>query len=110
MSAEEKRANPRSSRKIILEVEANGVSKDVSPWTLVTTQNFSASGVLFTFDHAIPAGTKFHVKIHFPEKAIGCEALVHRALPGFRQPLVNVAASLQGLASADREFIQNHIV
>lgn len=105
----EKRSYRRIAKKIVLRVESNGKSKEISPWTLVTTQNFSAGGVLFTYDKKISEGTKLHLKMHFPDRAIGCDAVVHRTLPGAQEPLVNVAASLEGLNPMDKEIIESYI-
>jgi hypothetical protein len=108
--ASDKREYPRSERKVVLEVapKDGGLGSVASHWTLVTSKNISAGGVLFTFDRVLDQGTALDFSIHFPEKTIRCAGIVHRTSPAAHQPLVNVAARLEGFRRGDREFIEQY--
>ena len=104
-----KRQYPRLNKKVVLQVAPQGGKESVlSHWTLVTAKNISAGGVLFTYDRTLNTGTPLTFTIHFPEKTIRCEGIVHRTSPAEHQPLVNVAARLEGFHDGDREFIERY--
>ena len=105
----EKRKYPRIDKKVVLRVAPQGEKETVSPhWTFVTSKNISVGGVLFTYDRPLDKGAVLSFKIHFPEKTIQCSGVVYRTNPSDIQPLVNIAAKLEGLASLDREFIEKY--
>lgn len=105
----EKRKHRRLSQKFILKVAPQGQEAGVSSqWTIVTSKNISAGGVLFTYDRRLAPGTPLTFKIHFPEKTLDCSGVVYRTSPSALQPLVSVAAKLDGLGLSDREFIEQY--
>lgn len=109
MSDSDKRQFPRLDKKFVLQVAPRGEEEGTaSRWTLVTSKNISAGGVLFTYDRTLNTGTPLTFTIHFPEKTIRCAGVVHRTAPAGREPLVNIAARLEGFGSGDREFIERY--
>lgn len=107
LSSAEKRKHVRLEKKFVLRVAARGEEETVSTqWTLVTSKNISAGGVLFTYDRPLDDGTALHFKIHFPKKTIECSGVVRRTNPTGLEPLVSVAARLDDLSRLDREFIE----
>ncbi len=111
LSPTEKRKDLRLEKKFVLRVAAQGEEETISTqWTLVTSKNISAGGVLFTYDRPLDNGTSLHFKIHFPKKTIECSGIVRRTSPTGLKPLVSVAARLNGLSFLDREFIKQFSV
>ena len=109
-SGSEKRKDRRLDKKVVLKVYQKGKPEAIpSEWTLVTSKNISAGGVLFTYDQALDKGTPLNFKIHFPERTIDCAGVVYRTHPGSLEPLVNVAAKLENLNRGDREFIERYL-
>jgi hypothetical protein len=105
----DKRQFRRLDKKFVLRVAPKGERETISPdWTIVTSKNISAGGVYFTYDRALNHGTPLSFKIHFPEKTIDCKGTVYRTSPSPFQPLVNVAAKLEGLGHTDRDFIEQY--
>ena len=104
----EKRKYQRISKKFVLEVAAEGATADAKDWTLVTSRNLSAGGVLFTYDRPLKEGTPLAFTIHFPDHAINCKGQVYRASPGERKPFVSIAASLEGLGQRERDFLEKN--
>ena len=103
----ENRKHPRMNRKVVLRVAPQGEEQTISKqWTLVTSKNISAGGVLFTYDRPLDTGTALQFNIHFPKKTIQCSGTVRRTNPSALEPLVNVAARLENLDRLDREFIE----
>ena len=106
----EKRKYRRINQKFVLTVAADGTSAIAPEWTLVTCQNLSAGGVLFTYDRTLKAATPLAFKIHFPDRrSIDCNGKVFRTSPRSEKPLVSVAASLEGLGMNDREYIERYV-
>ena len=111
LSPTEKRKHVRLEKKFVLRVAAQGEEETVSTqWSLVTSKNISAGGVLFTYNRALEDGALLHFKIHFPKKMIECSGVVRRTNPTGLAPLVSVAARLNDLSSPDREFIERYSV
>ena len=109
LSPTEKRSSPRLEKKVVLRVAPQGEEETVSmSWTLVTSKNISAGGVLFTYDRPLEDGTVLNFKIHFPNKTIACSGSVKRTNPTGLDPLVSVAAKLDDLSRSDREFIEQY--
>lgn len=109
-SQPDKRKYHRINKKFVLRVAADGTSAIAPEWTLVTSQNLSAGGVLFTYDRALKAGTSLAFKIHFPDhRSIDCNGKVFRVSARSEKPLVSVAASLEGLGERDRDFIEQYV-
>ena len=107
----DKREHRRLDKKFVLKVAPEGEKQIVSrQWTLVTSKNISAGGVLFTYDRRLREGTPLTFNIHFPKKTIDCAGVVRRSSPSSVQPLVNIAARLDGLSGIDREFIEQYAV
>lgn len=105
----DKREYPRLNKKVVLQVAPRGEQETASSqWTLVTTKNISAGGVMFTYNRSLNEGTPLTLSIHFPEKTIRCAGVVHRTSPSLRVPLVQVAARLEGFHNGDREFIERY--
>ena len=105
----DKRKHPRLDKKFVLRVSPEGAEETTtSQWTLVTSKNISAGGVMFTYDRALEKGTPLAFKIYFPHKTIHCSGVVHRTHPSVLEPLVNIAAKLEGFGQAEREFIESH--
>ena len=105
----DKRKHPRLDKKFVLRVSPEGSEETTTTqWTLVTSKNISAGGVMFTYDKPLETGTPLAFKIYFPHKTIRCSGVVHRTHPSVLQPLVNIAAKLEGFAQADRDFIESH--
>ncbi len=107
----DKREYRRLDKKFVLKVAPEGETHTVShQWTLVTSKNISAGGVLFTYDRRLREGTLLTFRIHFPKRTIDCAGVVRRSSPSAIQPLVNIAARLDGLSGDDREFIEQYSV
>ena len=105
----DKREHRRLDKKFVLRVAPKGERETITPeWTIVTSKNISAGGVLFTYDRQLHAGTPLTFKIHFPEKTIDCAGTVYRTSPSALQPLVHVAAKLEDLGKVEREFIEQY--
>ena len=104
----EKRKYQRINKKFVLEVAADGATSDARDWTLVTTRNMSAGGVLFTYDRALKSGTPLVLTIHFPDHVVSCKGRVNRATPSEDKPFVSVAASLEGLGPREVDFLQKN--
>ena len=104
----EKRKHGRTGKKIQLKVsleERNGVPE----WTIATSKNISASGILFGYNRRLERGTPLYLRIHFPDQAIDCTATVRRTVPGAIEPLSDVAVTMKGLEKKDRELLVSHI-
>ena len=109
LAVEEKRKHDRIDKKVLLRVSMR--EKDGAPeWTIVTSKNISASGVLFGFNQKLDRGTPLYLRIHFPDHAIDCTATVRRSVPGAQMPLTDVAVSLKGLERSDRDLIESHVI
>ena len=105
----EKRKHDRMDKKMLLRVSMQ--EKDGAPeWTIATSKNISASGVLFGYNRRLERGTPLYLRIHFPDHAIDCTATVRRTSPGVLEPLTDVAVSLKGLEKKDKAIIEGHIV
>ena len=103
----EKRRHQRTDRKFVLRVaDSNTQSKE---WTLVTSKNLSAGGVMFTYDKELKEGTPLDFTIYFPDHAVDCKGQVYRTSSADLQPLVSVAASIEGLPEKDREFLARNV-
>ena len=108
LATAEKRKHDRIDKKILLRVSLQ--EKDGAPeWTIVTSKNISASGVLFGYNRRLERGTPLYLRIHLPDHAIDCTATVRRTSPGALEPLTDVAVTLKGLEKNDRELIQKHV-
>jgi hypothetical protein len=106
MAGDDHRAATRVHRRLILRVAVAG---DLPlRWSHVTIQNFSASGVFFTYDRIVTVGSLLHFKIDFPSRIIECKGRVRRVLGEglFR----GVGASFEGLDPDDNDFIDEFIV
>ena len=107
LAVAEKRKHDRIDKKILLRVSMQ--EKDGAPeWTIVTSKNISASGVLFGYNKKLERGTPLYLRIHFPDHAIDCTATVRRTSPGIQEPLMDVAVSLKGLEKKDKQVIEAH--
>ena len=106
----EKRKHQRINRKFVLKVAAEGDSPVTRDWTLVTTKNMSAGGVMFTYDRTLREGTPLDFTIFFPDHSVKCKGQVNRIVSAEAQPLVNVAASIEGLLEKDLEFLTRNAV
>ena len=108
VALDDKRKHVRSDKKILLRVapQKDGTAPQ---WTIVSSKNISASGLLFGFDRALTRGTPLVVRFHFPSRDIDCNATVQRSAPGQLQPLTEVAISLKGLEKEERDFIQKFV-
>ena len=104
-SSNEKRKHQRIDKKFVLRVDAEGASSVAKGWTLVTSQNLSAGGVLFTYDRVLKKGTPLNFTIFFPDHSVKCKGEVHRSVAAAQEPLVDVAASIEGLPQKDLDFI-----
>ena len=104
--AEEKRSSPRIHKSFILRAAIFG-DKPLR-WSYVTIRNLSSSGALFTFDRPVKVGTLLHFKIDFPDRVIECMGRVSR-LAGVREGFPDVGASFEGIAPADRTYIDGII-
>ena len=108
LATAEKRKHDRINKKVLLRVSMQ--EKDGAPeWTIVTSKNISANGVLFGFNKKLDRGTPLYLRIHFPDHAIDCTATVRRTNPGLVEPLTDVAVALKGLERPDRELIESHV-
>ena len=104
----DKRQHPRMDKTVVLQVATPAAHlSTMTEWTLVTSKNISAGGVLFAYDRSLEEGTPLAISIHFPKKTIHCEGVVHRTSPSSNKPLVNVAARLVGFRNNDRDFIES---
>ena len=111
LSPTEKRKHLRLEKKFVLRVATQGEEETVSTqWTLVTSKNISAGGVLFTYNRPLNDGERLQFKIHFPKRTIECSGVVRRTIPTGLEPLVSVAAGLSDLSRVDREFIEQYSV
>ena len=109
ISSDDRREHRRLDRKVVLKVvPKDGPEKVAEEWTIVTSKNISAGGVMFTYDRKLAQGTPLTFRIHFPERTIDCTGVVYRSNPSSLQPLVNVAAKLENLCRGDREFIERY--
>ena len=108
LALEEKRKHTRTDKKILLRVasQQNGAAPQ---WTIVSSKNISAGGLLFGYDRELERGTPLYVRIHFPNRAIDCNATVRRSTPGIYGPLTDVAISLKGLEREEKDFIQSFV-
>ena len=108
LAVADKRKHERIDKKILLRVSLS--EKDGAPqWTIVTSKNISASGILFGYNQKLDKGTPLYLRIHFPEQSIDCTATVRRTSPGMYEPLNEVAVSLKGLDKTEQEFIERHV-
>ena len=104
----DKRKHDRIDKKILLRVSLQ--EKDGAPeWTIVTSKNISASGILFGYNERLAQGTPLYLRIHFPDQSIDCTATVRRTVPGNLEPMNEVAVALKGLEKKDQEAIQGYI-
>ena len=109
LATADKRKHERIDKKILLRVSLQ--EKDGAPeWTIVTSKNVSASGILFGYNQRLKQGTPLYLRIHFPDHSIDCTATVRRTSPGIYEPLNDVAVSLKGLEKNERELIESYIV
>ena len=106
---DEKRKHTRTDRTILVRVAPQQDSGAAPQWTIVSSKNLSAGGLLFGFDRQLERGTPLYVRIHFPDRSIDCNAMVQRSSPGVMGPLTNVAISLKGLEKGEREFIRRFV-
>ena len=104
---QDQRRHKRIYRKLVLRVAENG-SNCPPEWSIVASQNFSGGGVLFTFDRPLEKGTSLLFMIHFPDRSFNCHGTALRSSPGFQAPLVNVAATIEGLTKKEMDFIESH--
>ena len=103
----DKRKHERIDKKILLRVSLQ--EKDGAPeWTIVTTKNISASGILFGYNQRLDRGTPLYLRIHFPDQSIDCTAMVRRTSPGVYEPLNDVAVSLKGLEKNEQDLIERY--
>ena len=106
---DDRRQHLRLDKKVVLKVVPKGEAEVIAQeWTIVTSKNISAGGVMFTYDRKLEEGTPLTFEIHFPERTIDCTGVVYRSNPSSLQPLVNVAAKLENLCRGDREFIERY--
>ena len=104
----DKRKHERIDKKILLRVSLK--EKDGAPeWTIVTSKNISASGILFGYNQRLDQGTPLYLRIHFPDQSIDCTATVRRTSPGTYAPLSDVAVSLKGLEKGEQELIERYV-
>ena len=103
-SSADKRAHRRVARQFVMRVRAD-LKSIVPVWSLVTTHNLSAGGVLFTTDQPAHLHEPVIVKIHFLDRIIECRARVARLTPGYQKPLLQIAAEFEDMPAKDREFI-----
>ena len=104
----EKRKYQRINKKFVLQVAAEGTSSNAKDWTLVTSKNMSAGGVLFTYDRPLKEGTSLAFTIHFPDHTVKCKGQVSRTSPGDQKPFISIAASLEGLGQRERDFLEKN--
>ena len=107
-AVEEKRKHVRIEKKVLLRIasQQNGTAPQ---WTLVSTKNISAGGLVFGYDRELERGTPLYVRIHFPSRAIDCNATVRRSSSGIIEPLNDVAVSLKGLDKGEKDFIRRFV-
>lgn len=104
-SPENKRAFKRVTRQFVMRVRAD--LKSVVPvWSLVTTQDLSAGGALFTMDQVVHLKEQMAIKIHFLDRVIDCYGRVARLTPGFQKPLVQVGVVFESMQEKDKQFIE----
>ena len=104
-SSENKRAHKRVIRQFIMRVRAD-LKSIVPTWSLVTSQDLSAGGALFTMDQQVQIKDLMQIKIHFLDRVIECNARVARITPGFQKPLIQVAVVFEAMQPKDKEFIE----
>jgi hypothetical protein len=100
----EKRKHPRIDKKILLKI-CQRWNEVVPDWTMVTSKNISAGGVLFGCGSSMKRGTPLYLTMYFPGHTIHCTGIVERSFPGTHTPLSNVAVSFRGLEKEDVELI-----
>ena len=100
---EDKRGSRRIGRKFVMRVAVDsGVQWPV--WSLVTTQDFSAGGALFTFDQPVTAGQKLVCKLHFADHIIDCKGKVIRFTG--QKGLIQVAMAFEWANESDRRAVE----
>jgi len=102
-SSEDKRSSKRIGRKFMMRVAPD----DGNPWpswSLVTTQDLSAGGALFTFDQAVTVGKRLFCKLHFADHIIDCKATVIRFTG--QKGLVEVAVTFEWASEKDRQAVE----
>ena len=107
MAIAEKRKHTRMEKQILLKV-ATMDSRLAPQWTVVTSKNISAGGVLFGYNRRLDSGTPLFLKIHVSGRTIDCNGTVRRAEPGLFVPLATLAVSLRGLEKSERMLIETH--
>ena len=100
------RAFKRVTRQFVMRVRAD-LKSIVPVWSLVTTQDLSAGGALFTMDQNVHLKEQLMIKIHFLDRVIECKARVVRLTPGFQRPLLQVGVLFEDMPEKDKEFIVN---
>lgn len=105
---DEKREAKRITRKFVIRVARDNGDPWPS-WSLVTTQDISVTGALFTFDQEAKPGDKLFMDIHFGEKIIECKAKVNRIVAGSRKPLLRLAVTFEGLSEADKKHMDDFV-
>ena len=107
LATAEKRKHDRMDKKVLLRVSMQ--EKDGAPeWTIVTSKNISANGVLFGYNKRLERGTPLYLRIHFPDHSLDCTATVRRSTPGIVEPLTDVAVSLKRLEKKEQHLIERH--
>jgi hypothetical protein len=102
----ERRKQKRIDKKIVLRVASpEGAA---TQWTVVTTRNISTSGILFVYDRALAEGTPIFVKMHISGRIVDCKGVVQRASRGRLEPLMDVAASIEGLDESEKRLIERN--
>jgi hypothetical protein len=104
IAVSEKRKHPRIDKKILLKI-AQRWNEQVPDWTMVTSKNISAGGVLFGCGAAMRRGESLYLTMYFPGHTIHCTGVVQRTAPGPHAPLQNIAVSFRGLEKEDLELI-----
>ena len=104
---EEKRVSVRVNRRLVLRAAVFG--DQPLRWSHVTIENFSSSGVFFTFDKQVHVGSLLHFKIDFPDRVIECMGRVRRVLGVPQAAFRGIGASLEGVHPPDKDFIDQFV-
>ncbi len=103
--ADDQRVATRVHRRLILRAAISG-DKPLR-WSHVTIQNFSSSGVFFTFEKTVAIDTLLHFKIDFPGRIVECMGRVRRVMG--EGAIRGVGASFEGVHPTDQEFIDEFV-
>lgn len=103
---QEKRKSKRIQRPFTARVQLRTPSLFPS-WDIVTVQNLSADGMLFSYDKQIPPGTVLDFKINFPmtNQPIDGTGKVIRAESMGQGPYYSVATYFTHITQTERELI-----